>query len=295
VEGWILLRQAHEDLGEWEEALKAQEKVSRLSSTPRSHVEAHLLTELGRSRVEGRLSLSPQSLSLEARADLHPFSLAASLGFAGGGLREARLSGSLAFDLPLYPLAWPELEVNLSGEPRALVVEGEGRRYLVVPGEGGRGVLRLPQGRYRLLAPEGYGFAQGEGLLPDLRVDLGPEGRRLALRLVPAVRLGLALSPCSLEARPGYVRGVPGVDLEASLGRFAVRLEGPVSARLVPGGWALLSPGEYRLRLEGPWARAAYLADRQGRPVEALRVREGGLLELCLAFPERPVEEQEVR
>ncbi len=126
------------------------------------------------------------TLSLEAQAALPPFSLGASLGFAGGGLRSFRLGGSLAFDLPLYPLAWPLLEAKVEGGATSLVVEGPRGRYLLPLDPEGRGALRLPPGRYRLEPPKGQAFLREGRLVPDLPLDLGPEGAALALKVLPA-------------------------------------------------------------------------------------------------------------
>lgn len=70
VDGWVLLRQTQEDLGEWEEALKSQEKVSKLSPTGRTNIEAHLFTELAkRQMARGKLKEAKSALKKAASLD----------------------------------------------------------------------------------------------------------------------------------------------------------------------------------------------------------------------------------
>ncbi len=48
VQAWVELREVSEELGLWERALEAQERISRLTSEEASNVKAHILTEMGK-------------------------------------------------------------------------------------------------------------------------------------------------------------------------------------------------------------------------------------------------------
>ncbi|MGC8876361.1 hypothetical protein [Thermus sp.] len=253
-----------------------------------------LPTEAGPLGLEGSLDLEPQGLGLTFGASLAPLSLRASLGFAGGGLQRFGLAGALAFDLPLYPFSWPTLGVRVEGaEASHLALSGPSGPFLL-PLSGGAGALRLPPGVYRLRAPEGLGFLQGDRVVKEVEVELR-EDKTLALKALPALSVALSLRYCPPTPGPGETFGIPGVDPDRLLRGVQVRLRGEAATLLLQNGeGGLLPPGRYRLGIEGPYAQGARLASPEGGPLEEVDLRAPGPLVLCLTFPLRPLEEQDL-
>lgn len=52
LQGWVLLQELQAELGRWEEALKTQEKISKLRKSEDRNVVAHLWTELGKAQMQ---------------------------------------------------------------------------------------------------------------------------------------------------------------------------------------------------------------------------------------------------
>lgn len=52
LQGWVLLREVQGELGQWEEALKSQERISKLQKSDDRNVVAHLWAELGKAQME---------------------------------------------------------------------------------------------------------------------------------------------------------------------------------------------------------------------------------------------------
>lgn len=48
VPGWVELREVSEEMGLWDKALEAQERISRLTLEEGSNIKAHILTEMGK-------------------------------------------------------------------------------------------------------------------------------------------------------------------------------------------------------------------------------------------------------
>lgn len=52
LRGWVLLQEVQGELGQWEEALKSQERISKLRRSDDRNVIAHLWAELGKNQME---------------------------------------------------------------------------------------------------------------------------------------------------------------------------------------------------------------------------------------------------
>lgn len=215
--------------------------------------------------VQGGLSWSPEKweVRLGIETGFSPLSLRADLGLSSEGKRIFRLGGSLAFDLPLYPYAWPLLQLVVKdgrGEslPGAtLEIQGP-QRYLLVADTQGRIEVRLPPGQYLLLPSQGLAFLERSpkgSLSLVLKEDLA-----LDLTLVPVARLRLLRGACEVPA--GFrIRLVP---------------EGGGEAwELAPGDEVLLPLGIYRLEL----ARS-YPGWREVEP-KSVELRETVSLAVC--------------
>lgn len=63
LKAWVWLQEVLEELGNWEEALRTRERISKLQRTVDSKVVAHLLVELGKAKwAEGDLKAAKSSL-----------------------------------------------------------------------------------------------------------------------------------------------------------------------------------------------------------------------------------------
>lgn len=247
--------------------------------------------------VEGGLSWTtgagPQvRLGLEA----HPWSLEVQVGL-GPDLRPKgwSLQGALAFDLPLYPLPWPELELRLTdleGRPVETPVAVGPYRYQ--PDSAGRLSLRLPPGRHRVRVLEGMALVGAEGLTREVEVEVPRPP--LTLTLAPAHHLTLDLRYCPPRREEvGKAYGLPGLTPGVALARATVGVEaGGRTYRLVPGTPTLLPAGRVRPALLGPLAGAYALADLEGHPLGEVLLDRDLALAACLVPLPRPVEVKEI-
>ncbi|WP_105318172.1 hypothetical protein [Thermus tenuipuniceus] len=232
-----------------------------------------------------RLGLEAFPLTFQASANLGPD--LRPTGFS--------LAGALAFDLPLYPMPWPEVRLrfaDLEGRPLAASVAVGSYRYQAGPE--GLLVLRLPPGRHTLRALGGLAFANGAGLAQEVALEAKPQEVHLALAKAHTLRLDLFPCPPK-EERLGFVYGLPGLNPEALLrqARGAFRT-GPKAHALRPGEAALLPEGRLEVALEGPLARAYALATPTGEPLTALKLERDMVLRACLVPSPRPLDVQEV-
>ena len=78
LEGWLLLEEVQEELGEWEQALRSQERISRLRKSDDRKVVAHLLVELGKAQMAGGDRKAARS-SLKKAISINPLCLDAYL------------------------------------------------------------------------------------------------------------------------------------------------------------------------------------------------------------------------
>lgn len=253
-------------------------------------------TQLAGSRVEGglqwTLGAGPQvRLGLE----VHPWSLKVHMGL-GPDFRPLRwsLEGALAFDLPLYPLPWPELVLRLAdpeGRPvRASLVVGP---YRYLTGSDGTLSLRLPPGPHRVRVLGPLAFVQAGGLTRELVVEV-PQAP-LSLTLVPAHSFTLDLRYCPPQEEPGKVFGLPGLSPGAALAQAAVRVTSRGQTYpLALGSATLLPAGGARLALVGPLAEAYVLSDVEGNLLGEVLVDRDQVLRACLVPLARPVEVQEI-
>lgn len=228
--------------------------------------------------------------------DLHPFALQARAEL-DGDLKPTgfSLTGALAFDLPLYPMPWPEVRLRLTdleGRPLPALVTLGGHLYRAGPD--GLLVLRLPPGRHALRALEGLAFANGTGLAQEVVLEAKPQEVRLALAQAHALRLDLALCPPP-EERPGFVYGLPGMSLEALLrqARVGFRAGGKVYT-LGAGEASLLPRGSLEVIWQGPLAGAYALTTPEGKPLAHLLLERDLTLKACLTPLPRPLEVQEL-
>lgn len=234
---------------------------------------------------EVRLGLDLYPFSLQARAQLGP-------GLAPTGFS---LAGALAFDLPLYPMPWPEVRLRLTDpEGRPLAAALAVGSHLHRAGPEGLLVLRLPPGRHTLRALEGLAFANGTGLARE--VVLEAKAEEVTLVLAQARLLRLDLAPCPpKEERAGFVYGLPGLTPEALLRQARVAFRaGDKTFALRPGEAALLPKGVLQVALEGPLAQAYALTTPEGAPLSAFSLEEDATLRACLVPLPRPLEVQEL-
>ena len=269
----------------------------RLSYSPESGL-AYGLSLKGRLealQLEGGVEVSPTGGQVRAQANLEALTLGASLGFAWGqGVTGFGLRGSLAFDLPLYPLALPALRVEARTPSGAytggLEVRGPEGVFLLPLAEG-TGISRLAPGVYRVRPPRGFAFLEGGKLKDEVTLELR-EDRVLSLELVPALRVAFLLRYCPPDPKPGYTFGLPGVTPEELLRRTRVRLEGQGLSLLVASQEpVLVPPGTFRVGLEGPYPLEA--RGPLGEDLALWEAREG-THPLCLVPPYRPLQEQEL-
>ncbi|MDW8358938.1 hypothetical protein, partial [Thermus sp.] len=235
---------------------------------------------------QARLALEEYPWSLAVQAQL------------GGDLRPTgfSLAAAWAFDLPLFPMPWPSLELVLEdpeGRPvAASLVVGP---YAYQAGSDGRLALRLPPGDHVLRAQGGLAFVGGSGLSREVSLRLDAS-QRVRLVLVPAQSLTLGLRYCPPRSvDPDRAYGLPGLSPEAALAQARVRaLVGNKPFPLSPGRPLLLPQGEVALALAPPLEGAYALADLEGRPLNSLRLEGDATLTLCLTPIPRPMEWQEL-
>lgn len=243
--------------------------------------------QLGRDRgAQLRWGLAIDPLELRGSAQLDE-------GFRLSGLS---LSGSLRFELPLYPMPWPQLTIRLQDrygrpmtQPMSLVIGS----YVFQTGRDGALRIRLPPASHPIRAPQGWAFWLDGELTQELVLQLVAD-QELHLTLLPAYGLTLELRFCPVDEVPGKVYGLPGLSPEMVLAGAQVLAQvGGSTWPLYPGRTTLLPAGELELVLADELSLGYAIRDIQGEEMVIALTRNTTLV-ACIVPLGRQVELQEL-